>query len=168
MTGKRVDDQDNSRAALDEAKRILREHLVRLGLKQSAQRDSILRIFMDTRDHLTTEELYGLVKMQDPAIGYTTVYRALKLFAQCGLASEVEFHDGVARYEHSLNRRTHHHMVCTQCGGSIEFFAPEIDDVEQRIGHEFHFTPARHTFQIYGMCEGCRAKVQSAGGSPAA
>jgi len=163
MAGKRVDDQEDSRAALGEAKRILREHLARLGLKQSAQRDAVLCIFMRTREHVSTEDLYSLVKTHDPAIGYTTVYRALKLFAQCGLASEVEFHDGVARYEHSLNRRTHHHMVCTQCGGSIEFFAPEIDEVQQRIGREFFFTPARHTFQIYGTCEACREKEPSAG-----
>jgi Fur family transcriptional regulator, ferric uptake regulator len=114
-----VDDQDDSRAALEEAKRILREHLARLGLKHSTQSDTILSIFMGMREHLSTEELYGLVKKQDPAIGYTAVYRALKLFAQCGLASEVEFHDGVARYEHGLNRRTHHHMACTQRGESI-------------------------------------------------
>lgn len=163
MAGKRVDDQEDSHAALGEAKRILREHLARLGLKQSAQRDAVLGIFMRTREHLSTEDLYSLVKKHDPTIGYTTVYRALKLFAQCGLASEVEFHDGIARYEHSLNRRTHHHMVCTNCGGSIEFFAPEIDEIEQRIGREFQFAPARHMFQIYGTCEACRAKAQPPG-----
>lgn len=162
MPEKRVDDLGDSRTALDEAKHILREHLARLGLKHSAQRDTVLRIFMGTREHLSTEDLYGLVKKHDPAIGYTTVYRALKLFAQCGLASAVEFHDGVARYEHGLNRRTHHHMVCTQCGESIEFFAPEIDEIEQRIGREFHFATTRHTFQIYGTCEACRAKAQPA------
>jgi Fur family transcriptional regulator, ferric uptake regulator len=158
MPERRVDDQEDSRAALEEAKLILREYLARLGLKHSTQRDTILNIFMGMREHLSTEELYGLVKKQDPAIGYTTVYRALKLFAQCGLASEVEFHDGVARYEHGLNRRTHHHMVCTQCGESIEFFAPEIDEIEQRIGRDFHFATIRHSFQIYGTCEACRTK----------
>lgn len=161
MAERRVDDQSNSRDAQVEAKQILRAHLVRLGLKHSAQRDAILRIFMGTRDHLSTEELHRLVKKHDPTIGYTTVYRTLKLFAQCGLAAEVEFHDGVARYEHGLNRRTHHHMVCTTCGDSIEFFAPEIEEIEERIGREFHFAPARHRFQIYGICEACQQKLQS-------
>ena len=32
----------------------------------------------------------------------------MKLLAECGLASEVAFHDGVARYEHQFNRRSHH------------------------------------------------------------
>lgn len=163
MVEKRVDVQSNgSHELLDEAKGILREHLVRLGLKHSAQRDVILRAFMSASDHLSTEELHSIVKKHDPTIGYTTVYRSLKLFTQCGLASEVEFHDGVARYEHSLNRRSHHHMVCTVCGDSVEFFAPEVEKVEHRIGEQFHFATSRHSFQIYGTCAACQKKLAKA------
>lgn len=160
MAARRIDDQEDSRETLEQARQMLREHLSRLGLKHSAQRDTILRIFVNIREHVSTEELHRLVRQYDPAIGYTTVYRTLKLFAQCGLATVVEFHDGIARYEHGLNRRTHHHMICTTCGDSIEFFAPEIEQVEQRIGREFGFTTARHTFQIYGTCQSCREKAR--------
>jgi Fur family ferric uptake transcriptional regulator len=163
MPEKRVDDQlIGSDKLIDEARRILREQLARLGLKHSSQRDTILRIFFATRDHLSTEELHRLIGEHDPTIGYTTVYRALKLFTQCGLAAEVEFHDGVARYEHSLNRRNHHHMVCTVCGDSIEFFAPEVEEVEHRIGKQFRFATSRHTFQIYGTCKACQKSLKIA------
>ena len=91
-------------------------------------------------------------------IGFTTVYRTLKLLAECGLASEVAFHDGIARFEHQYNRRSHHHMVCTECGGSVEFFSPEVDRLEQEIGRKHHYATTRHTFQIYGVCEDCRKK----------
>jgi Fur family ferric uptake transcriptional regulator len=132
--------------------------LKRVGLKHTEQRDTILRTFLETRDHLSTEELHRLVKKRDPKIGFTTVYRTLKLFAECGLASEVAFHDNVARFEHQHHRRSHHHMVCTDCGSSVEFFAPEADNIEQEIGRKFHFQTTRHTFQIYGLCEECRTK----------
>lgn len=160
MAEKRVDDQSNvSPHMLAEANQILREHLARLGLKRSSQRDMILRVFLGTRDHLSTEELHTLIKVQDPTIGYTTVYRALKLFAQCGLAAEVEFRDGVARYEHSLNRRNHHHMVCTICGDSVEFFSPEIEQIERHIGRKFNYITTQHSFQIYGTCKACQEKL---------
>jgi len=61
----------------------------------------------------------------------------------------------VARYEHQYNRRTHHHMVCTDCGSSVEFFSPEIEKIEQEIGRKHHYTTTRHTFQVYGFCEEC-------------
>jgi Fur family ferric uptake transcriptional regulator len=157
MLQNRIDDQPTiSREMVREAQDILHKHLKRVGLKQTGQRDAILRTFLETRDHLSTDELYRLVQKKDARIGYTTVYRTLKLLAECGLASEVAFHDGVSRYEHQYNRRSHHHMVCTECGNSVEFFSPEVSRLEQEIGLKYNYLATRHTFQIYGICEPCR------------
>ena len=99
MLPKRIDDQPSiSREMLREATDIFHQHLKRVGLKQTGQRDVILKSFLEQRDHLSTDELYRQVKKKDAKIGFTTVYRTLKLFAECGLASEVAFHDGIARY----------------------------------------------------------------------
>ena len=156
---KRIDDQASiSPEMVGEAEAILHRHLKKVGLKQTAQRDTILRSFLETRDHLSTDELHRLVQKKDAGIGYTTVYRTLKLLAECGLASEVAFHDGIARYEHQYNRRSHHHMVCTECGASVEFFSEKVGEIEQEIGHKHHYVTTRHTFQIYGVCEECRKK----------
>src|SRR6202158_5804291 len=103
---KRVDDNtDLSHESIREAEEIFNRHLKRIGLKHTGQRDAILRTFLETHDHLSTEDLHHLVKRSNPRIGFTTVYRTLKLLAECGLASEVAFHDGVTRYEHQYNRR---------------------------------------------------------------
>ena len=159
MLQKRIDDQPTiSPENIREAESIFLRHLRRVGLKQTEQRGTILRTFLDTRAHLSTDELYQLVKKKDAHIGFTTVYRTLKLLADCGLASEVAFHDGIARYEHQYNRRSHHHMVCTECGTSVEFFSPEVGELEQQVGRKHHFVTTRHTFQIYGICEECRKK----------
>jgi Fur family ferric uptake transcriptional regulator len=162
MLQKRIDDQPSiSREMVREAQSILHRHLKSVGLKHTAQRDTILRTFLETREHLSLNELHRLVRKKDARIGFTTVYRTLKLFVDCGLASEVAFHDGIARYEHQYNRRSHHHMVCTQCGSSVEFFSPEVDRLEQEIGLKYHYITTRHTFQIYGVCEECRNKKNS-------
>lgn len=159
MLQKRVDDHSSiSREMMREAEDIFHSHLKRVGLKHTGQRDTILRTFLETRDHLSTDELHRLVKKKDAKIGFTTVYRTLKLLAECGLASEVAFHDGVARYEHQYGRRSHHHMVCTECGTSVEFFSPEIEKIEQEIGKKYKFQTTRHSFQIYGLCDTCRKK----------
>ena len=152
MLPKRIDDQPSiSRANIREAEEIFLQHLRRVGLKQTGQRNTILRTFLETREHLSTDELHQLVKKKDSHIGFTTVYRTLKLFADCGLASEVAFHDGIARYEHQYNRRSHHHMVCTGCGASVEFFSPEVGEIEHQIGRKHHYLTTRHSFQIYGF-----------------
>lgn len=157
---RRVDEASISPEMIREAQAIFHQHLRRVGLKHTDQRDTILRTFLETRDHLSTDELYRLVRRRDPGIGFTTVYRTLKLLAECGLASAVEFQDGVARYEHQYNRRSHHHMVCTECGSSVEFFSPEVEKIEQEIGHKHGYQTTRHTFQIYGLCEACQQKLR--------
>jgi Fur family ferric uptake transcriptional regulator len=101
MLPKRIDDQPTiSREMVREAQEILHRHLKRVGLKQTAQRDAILQAFLATREHLSISELHRLVQEKDSRIGFTTMYRTLKLLSECGLASEVAFHDGIARYEH--------------------------------------------------------------------
>jgi Fur family transcriptional regulator, ferric uptake regulator len=162
MLQKRIDDQPSiSREMVREAEDILHRHLKRVGLKQTAQRDTILRTFLETREHLSLNQLHRLVREKDGRIGFTTVYRTLKLFTECGLASEVAFHDGIARYEHQYNRRSHHHMVCTECGGSVEFFSAEVERLQEEIGRKHRYMATRHTFQIYGICEDCRKKHAS-------
>lgn len=153
----RVDDHPAiSHEHLLEAQSIFQSHLKRVGLKQTGQREAILRAFLDTRDHLSTDELYRIVRKKDEGIGFTTVYRTLKLLAECGLASEVAFNDGITRYEAVYNRRNHHHMVCTECGHSVEFFSPEIERIEKEMGRKNKYSTTRHTFQIYGVCERCQ------------
>src|SRR5215472_16842820 len=150
MLQRRIDDHaPPTREAMREAQDIFYKHLRRVGLKHTEQRDTILRTFLDTRDHLSTDELFRLVKKRDGKIGFTTVYRTLKLLAECGLAS----------YERQFNRRSHHHMVCTECGASVEFFSPEVSKLEEEIGRKYHFDATRHNFQIYGVCEDCTRKA---------
>ena len=73
--------------------------LARNGLKSTAQRDDIARVFFASNRHISVEELYREVKRVNPRIGYATVYRTMKLLTECGLAAERHFRDGEARYE---------------------------------------------------------------------
>jgi Fur family transcriptional regulator, ferric uptake regulator len=155
MLDRRIDDQPTISR---EARQIPSRHRKRVGLKHTAQTDIILEAFLETRKHLSTNELHRLVQKKDAKIGYTPVYQTLKLLAEGGLASEVAFHHGVARFEHQYNRHRHHHVVCTRCGSSVEFFSPEVDFLEQEIGKTYHDETTWHTFQIYALCEDCRRK----------
>ncbi len=157
MVRTRIDDRTTiSRAKRREAEQLFHGHLKRVGLKRTAQRDTVFRIFLASHEHLSTDQLYRRARRKDPKIGFTTVYRTLKLLTECGLAGEVAFADGVSRYEHRYQRRNHDHMVCTRCGSSVEFFSPEIERVQAAMGRKYRYQPARHTFQIYGVCQHCR------------
>jgi Fur family ferric uptake transcriptional regulator len=135
---------------------IFHEHLKRERLKRTAQRDLILDVFLDTEGHVSSEELYALVKAKDPTVGFTTVYRTLKLLKECGLARELEFYDGRTLYEHDYKHSHHDHLICTQCGALIEFYSEEIERLQDEITRRYHFKPLHHSHRIFGICAKCQ------------
>ena len=68
------------------------------GLKTSRKRTFIIKYFLNEDRHFSVEELYNKIRKIKPNIGFSTVYRTLKLLAECGMASECNF-DGISRYE---------------------------------------------------------------------
>ncbi len=147
-------------------KSILLEHIQAAGLRRTNQRDLILEIFLSTEDHLTSEDLYGLVHRKDPTIGLTTVYRTLKLLTDAGLAREVGFGDGKTYYEHHYNHEHHDHMICTECGRVIEFFSPEIEELQDEMASRFGFRPTHHSLRMWGVCAECQRSKADAQPAP--
>jgi Fur family ferric uptake transcriptional regulator len=139
-----------------EEKEIFLEHIQKAGLRRTSQRDLILEIFLNTHDHLTSEDLYWLVQKQDPSVGHTTVYRTLKLLTEAGLAREVRFGDNKTYYEHHFKHDHHDHMICTECGKVIEFVSPEIETLQDQMADKFGFRLSHHSLRMWGQCAECR------------
>ncbi len=136
----------------------LSTYLAGMGLKHTKQRDVILTTFLGSRDHVSAEDLYQRVRKKSPNIGYTTVYRTLKLFVDAGLAQERRFDDGFTRYE---SEHTHHdHLVCLGCGKIVEFNSELIEDAQAKIAVEYGFKVLHHRHELYGRCSDCQNKSQ--------
>src|SRR5437764_13565047 len=140
---------------MTEEQEVFLNHIQRAGLKRTAQRDLILDVFLRTEEHLSSEDLYRLVQQEDPDIGQTTVYRTLKLLTDAGLAREVRFGDGRTRYEHNYKHPHHDHLICTECGMTIEFYSAELEAIQDSIVAEYEFTPTQHSLRIFGVCAQC-------------
>ena len=140
------------RARMRRFEQALRER----GLKSTAQRDDIARVFFGAEGHLSVEELYAAVRRVNPRVGYATVYRTLKLLKECGLAAERHFDDGQARYEPLEAAQHHDHIICERCGKIVEFASEELERLQERIGRFLGFVVGRHRMELYGICAECR------------
>ena len=136
--------------------RMFENYLASENLKHSRQRSDILHIFLNIDRHVTAEELYRVVRRRYPGIGYATVYRTLKLLADCGLCRELKFDRGAARYEHLYDHKHHDHLICTKCGVMVEIIEPGIEDMQTKIFARYGFHPERHKMELYGVCRKCR------------
>lgn len=140
--------------AHEEEHEALARYLERKGLKRTRQRDAILDVFLDSKGHTTSEEIFQRVREDSPNIGYTTVYRTMKLLCDAGLAQERNFDDGITRYE--VEQEHHDHLVCTRCGKIVEFECEEIESAQDRVAATFDFHVLRHRHELYGHCADCR------------
>ena len=136
---------------------VFKEYLAAKKLKQTAHRKIILETFLADEGHRSVEDIYRKVRSEDSRIGYTTVYRTMKLLIQAGLAREIDLADGLTRYEHLYNHTHHDHLVCTACGTSIEFLNAEIENIQNAASARLGFKVLDHKLQIYGLCARCRA-----------
>jgi len=137
----------------DVLKRTFHEHLERQGLRSTRQRAAILEVFLGSREHLTSEEVHGRVAREHPEIGFSTVYRTLRLFVAANIASERHFRDGVARYE--VRQPHHDHLVCLGCGKIVEFERQEIEALQEEVARAHGFQLVSHRHELYGSCRAC-------------
>lgn len=133
------------------------DYLRRRGLNMTPQRAVIVETFLATEGHFSCDELCAKVRKADAAIGQATVYRALKLLVDSGLAEALLAGEGPVLYEHSYGHGHHDHLVCLDCGGKIEIVDQEIEDRQEQLAREHGFSLSRHSMILYGLCQRCQS-----------
>jgi Fur family ferric uptake transcriptional regulator len=141
-------------------------HLARMGLKHSRQRELVAEVFFATSGHVPVEVLVQQVRRADPRVSVATVYRTMKLLAECGLAVPRQFGGGQTRYEPAAGRPHHDHLICTECGEIIEFANSRIEALQERVAARHGYEVASHKLEIYGRCAGCQRRSRPAEARP--
>ena len=133
-----------------EALEKLERYLARRGLKQTRQREAILNAFLASTGHITSEQLYEIVRGKQPDVGAATVYRTLRLLCEAGLANSHQFGDGVTLYE--VEGRHHDHLICRDCGAIIEFRNEIVEAEQEKIAAQHDFKLTSHQHILFGTC----------------
>ena len=133
-----------------------------VGGKRSTKRDRILNIFLRQKSHLTADELYDLVRREDPGLGRATVYRTLQWMVSSGLATKVDFGEGRSRFEPSVRHPRHFHLICNTCHRSSEFLSSDIEAMLEEVTTSRHFDTVQSVIQVFGVCEDCRTGAKTA------
>ena len=140
--------------------RLIEEKLKEKECKLTPQRRATLNVLIENQSkHLSTEEIYDLVKDKFPDIGLATIYRTLQLFDDFDIIKKLNFNDGCYRYELSEDQRhQHHHLLCLKCGNVYEFDDDLLDELEHKIHKNSAFAVTDHMVKFFGYCIECRDK----------
>ena len=96
-------------------------------MKYSRQRELILKTLKENCIHPTAEQLYELIRREEPTVSLATVYRNLNLLAENGMVKKIEGLDGTAHFDHQTF--DHYHFICTKCNRVFDIpcdIAPDL------------------------------------------
>jgi Fur family ferric uptake transcriptional regulator len=134
-------------------KRMIRQ----MGLKVTQQRIVILESLSTGRAHVTAQEVFELVNVKHPEIGFATVYRFLRKMNEQKLVTEVRMGGLPARYE-LTPRRHHDHLTCVSCGQIVEFESQPIELLQEQVAKAHNFRLTHHVLELYGICPNCQTE----------
>ncbi len=138
--------------------RMIEEKLKEKDCKLTPQRKAILDVLVENQSkHLSTENIYELVKSKFPDVGLATIYRTLQLFDDYDVIKKLNFGDGCYRYELSEEEKhQHHHLICIKCGNVYEFDDDLLEELEQKIKVKNNFKVLDHMVKFLGYCQKCQ------------
>ena len=91
-------------------------------------------------------------------IGLATVYRQLNSLAESGAVDTIRL-NGQQLFRLCGDDAHHHHMVCTDCGRTVEIESPG-ESWLRGIAQKHGFVIKSHTIEVFGLCSDCQRKKQ--------
>lgn len=126
-------------------------------VRQTRQAAAIEGVLRESDGFRTAQELHDQLRHRGDRVGLTTVYRHLNLLAEHHLADVVHRADGESQYRLCGTAGAeadghHHHIVCRECGRSVEVAGPEVEAWADRVAAAAGYTEISHTVELFGLC----------------
>ncbi len=124
------------------------------GVRSTRQRSAISGLLDDTEDFRSAQDLHEELRRRGEGIGLTTVYRTLQALADTGSVDVLRTDSGESVYRRCSSGH-HHHLVCRDCGATVEVEGPAVERWAQTVAAEHGFTEVSHTVEVFGTCQSC-------------
>lgn len=122
--------------------------------RRSRQRDTILKVVMNTKTHPRADWVYEQVRKEIPNISMGTVYRNLKSLAEAGEIYQLELAGSTSRFDGNMDN--HYHFRCRKCGDMYDLDEPVDSSIEKRIAQKTGFKITQQRLELLGLCTKCQ------------
>ena len=106
----------------------------------------------------SAQDLYTELRSQGENVGLTTIYNQLRALAETGEVDALRTQTGETLYRRCSTGNHHHHLVCRQCGATVEVEGPEVERWADRIANQHGYVDISHTVEILGLCGHCTSR----------
>lgn len=135
------------------------EKLKKDNIRITPQRQEMILILKNSQEHVTADEIYKKLVKQFPSVSIATVYNNLKLFVNIGFVKELQFGEGLSKFE--WLEKDHYHIICSDCGKIEDFYYPQLKEVESFAKDLTKFNIKKHHLLFYGLCKNCSEQQEN-------
>lgn len=121
--------------------------------RKTWQRAAVQEALEATEEFVSAQTLHARMRDTGSPIGLTTVYRALATLAEQGDADSLQS-EGEQLYR-ACSPMHHHHLICRQCGLTVEIEASVVESWAKDVAAEHGFTQPSHVVDVFGLCTDC-------------
>ncbi|GGK61560.1 Fur family transcriptional regulator [Ornithinimicrobium pekingense] len=122
--------------------------------RPTRQQAAVIERLGRSEDFTSAQDLHARMREAGDKVGLATVYRTLTSLAAAGEVDMIRTDEGEAVYR-MCSTGHHHHLVCRDCGRTVEIEGPAVERWADRVGAEHGFTDVSHTLEVFGRCQGC-------------
>ncbi|MFX4288058.1 Fur family transcriptional regulator [Janibacter sp. G349] len=102
----------------------------------------------------SAQEVHASLVAGGDKIGLATVYRTLQAMVDEDALDSLRTDDGEIVYRRCSTGH-HHHLVCRDCGRTVEVEGPAVERWADKVSAEHGFTDVSHTLELFGRCADC-------------
>lgn len=112
----------------------------------------------EVREFRTAQQVHDLLVERGEQVALATVYRTLQSMADGGEVDAIRTPDGTSAYRCCSHGHTHHHhLICRNCGHTVEVELGNVEGLMAAVAHRHGFTGVAHEIELYGLCADCSA-----------
>ncbi|TVZ04737.1 transcriptional repressor [Trebonia kvetii] len=128
----------------------------RASQERSTRQKRALAAVLDESDGFrSAQDLFTELRTRGENVGLTTVYTQLRALADNGEIDALRGEDGETLYRRCGTGHHHHHLVCRQCGRTVEVEGQDAERWAAQVAGSHGFVDVTHTLEILGTCAQC-------------
>lgn len=124
-------------------------------MKFSRQREMILNEVINSNAHLTADNIYENLRVENPNLSLGTVYRNLTQLEEHGYIKKLNVPGDPVRYDGNLEE--HDHFICEKCGKIIDIDSGLVT-LSDSFLNDSGVTVNSCSVIFKGVCSECRKK----------
>lgn len=125
--------------------------------RRTRQQAAVSRVLETSPEFRSAQQLHDQLRTEGASVGLATVYRTLQALVESGVVDTIRSSEGEQLYRRCETTGHHHHLICTNCGKTVEITGDAVEKWLASLAAEHGFSRFEHDLEMTGVCADCAA-----------